>query len=141
MKTTIIAAMLACAAFGANAGEAGQSELSNASELVAGGSAMVAGGSLAILAGAGTAFVASVETVGESTLIVLEGASEAARCSIRLSGNAARNASIAAGASVNVVALASGTMLVAAGKVVAFIPNEAGKALIHHAHHGAGGRP
>lgn len=133
---TITALVLACAAFGAHAGERGQSELSTASQLVGGGSAMLVGGSLAILAGAGMAVVGSVEVVGESTIIVLEGASDATRATIRLSGDVARGAALSAGMSVGVAALASGTMLVTAGKVIAFIPNEAGKALIHHARHG-----
>ena len=40
--------------------------------------------------------------------------------------------SLAAGAVVNVVALSTGHMLVMSGKAIAFIPNELGKALLHH---------
>jgi hypothetical protein len=137
---TITAIVLACAAFGAQAGEQGQSELSNASQIVAGGSALVVGGSLSVLAGAGVAIVGSVEVVGESVVVVLEGASEASRATIRLSGEVARGAALSAGMSIGVVAVTSGTMLVAAGKVICFIPNEVGKALIYHARHG-GERP
>jgi hypothetical protein len=132
---TICAIVLACAAFGAQAGERGQSELSTASDLVAGGSAMLVGGSLSVLSGAGVAVVASVEVVGESTIIVLEGASDASRATIRLSGEVARGAALSVGMSIGCMAVASGTMLVTAGKVIAFIPNEMGKALIHHSHH------
>jgi hypothetical protein len=40
---------------------------------------------------------------------------------------------VAAGTTLDVVATASGHMLVLSGKVLAFIPNELGKALLHHA--------
>ena len=35
------------------------------------------------------------------------------------------------GAAVSVVAMSTGVMLVSAGKAIAFIPNEIGKALLH----------
>lgn len=131
---TISAIVLACAALCPHANAApqsGASELSDASALVGGGSAMLVGGSLSILAGAGLAVVASVTVVGESVVIVLEGASAAASATIRMSGQALRGVSVVAGTAVSVVAIATGTVLITAGKVIAFIPNEMGKALLH----------
>lgn len=125
-----------------NAGANGQqasSELSDASETVAAGSALVVIGSLSAVAASGTAVVTSVEIAGDTTLLVLAGASEAGSASVRLSGKAAKNASVAAGTVLGVVAMSTGHLLVLAGKAIAFIPNEAGKALIHHSRHSAAG--
>jgi hypothetical protein len=125
--------MLLCLTCYAHAGEQqGSTDLSNASQLVTQGSATVVYGSLSALAASGTVLVESVEVAGDASVIVLAGASNAAQATIRLSGRAAREASLAAGASVNVMATSTGTLLVASGKVLAFIPNEIGKALIHH---------
>jgi hypothetical protein len=117
----------------AQAGEQhGSTDASSASELVTQGSATVVYGSLSAVAASGTVVVESVEVAGEASVIVLAGASGAARATVRLSGQAARAASLVAGASVNAMATSTGTLLVAGGKVLAFIPNEIGKALIHH---------
>lgn len=114
------------------AAEDASSGLSNASELVAEGSAMVVYGSLSALAASGQVLVASVETTADASVVVLAGASDASRATVRLSGKAAREASLVAGTSVALLAASTGYVLVAAGKVIAFIPNEVGKALLHH---------
>ena len=131
MKHILAAVMIAVTA-PALAAEDGSTNLSNASALVAGGSALVTAGSLSVVAASGAAVVGSVQVVGESTVIVLESAVDGSTATIRLSGEAARGFALAAGTTVNVMAHASGHMLVAAGKVVAFIPNEVGKALLCH---------
>jgi hypothetical protein len=129
----IVLMLLLCLACGARAaGQQGSADLSNASQLVAEGSATVAYGSLSALVASGTVVVESVEAAGDASVVVLAGASDAAQAAVRLSGRAARAASLAVGASVNVVATSTGYLLVLAGKVLAFIPNEIGKALIHH---------
>ncbi|MDB5911203.1 MAG: hypothetical protein JWP34_5320 [Massilia sp.] len=131
MKPILLMLLFLCCA--ARAGEQqGSTDLSNASELVAEGSATVVNGSLSAVAASGTVLVQSIEAAGDASMIVLAGASGAVQATIRLSGRAAREASLVAGASVNVVATSTGALLVASGKVLAFIPNEIGKALIHH---------
>ena len=110
----------------------GSRNLSRGSEALSEGSAVVVGGTLSMLAGSGAVVVASVETVGEGMVVVLKGASEAGGASIRMSAKAAEGLSLAAGTVVSVVALSTGHMLVLSGKAIAFIPNEVGKALIHH---------
>ncbi|MES2148575.1 MAG: hypothetical protein V4508_02165 [Pseudomonadota bacterium] len=133
----LCALLLACAVCAAQAAEQqGSSELSNASELVAEGSALVVYGSLSAVAASGTVLVESVETAGDASLLVLAGASNAGRAAVRLSGRAARGASNLAGSAISVVALSTGFVLVAAGQVIAFIPNEMGKALLHHSRAG-----
>ncbi len=131
MKPIVL--MLLCCSLAAGAAEQqGSTELSNASELVSEGSATVVYGSMSALAASGTVVVDSVVAAGDASVIVLVGASDAARATIQLSGRAAREASLAAGASVNLVATSTGYLLVSAGKVLAFVPNEIGKALLHH---------
>lgn len=96
-------------------------------------SGVLVGGSLLAVAGAGSVVVASARVVGDGIELVLEGAAGASTATVRLSGAAARGLSVAAGATLEVAALSTGHMLVLSGKVLAFIPNEAGKALLHHA--------
>ena len=111
---------------------AASENLSKGSQNLSDGSAVVVGGSLSMLVASGQVVVASVETVGEGIVIVLKGASEAGGASVQMSTQAAKGLSLAAGTVVNVVALSTGHMLVLSGKAIAFIPNELGKALLHH---------
>ena len=110
----------------------GSRNLSRGSEGLSEGSAVVVGGTLSMLAGSGAVVIASVETVGEGIVVVLKGASEAGGASIQMSAKAAEGLSLAAGTVVSVVAMSTGHMLVLSGKAIAFIPNEVGKALLHH---------
>lgn len=135
MKRIFLAALLglACTA-GQARGHAGQSELSNASANL---SAVVVGGSVLTLAAAGSVVVASVRTVGDGVELVLEGAADASRATVRLSGKAAAGVSLAAGATLEVVSASTGYVLVMAGKALAFLPNEAGRSLLHHSRAGS----
>jgi len=63
---------------------------------------------------------------------VLERASDGARASVTLSAAAAGGLSVAAGTAVVVTAFSAGWVLSAAGKAIAFIPNEIGAALLHN---------
>lgn len=127
----LLAICLFCAASGAAFGAS--SELSRASEDLGAASAVVVGGSLSMLAASGQVVVASVEAAGEGSLVVLKGSADAGQASLRLSAQAARGLSLAAGTTVSVVALSTGYALVLAGKAIAYIPNEIGKSLLHHA--------
>lgn len=111
---------------------AASDNLSNGSQHLSQGSAIVVAGSMSMLVASGEVVIASVETVGEGIVIVLKGASEAGGASIQMSAKAAEGLSLAAGTVVSVVALSTGHMLVMSGKAIAFIPNELGKALLHH---------
>jgi len=103
--------------------------LSNASANLSG---VVVGGSILTLAATGSVVVASVRTVGDGIEVVLEGAADASRATVRLSGRAAAGVSLAAGTALEVVTASTGYVLVMSGKAIAFLPNEAGKALLHH---------
>ena len=137
---TLFAVLFACAACCAQGAEQQASAMSAASELVGEGSALLVYGSLSAVAASGTVVVDSVEVAGDASLLVLAGASDAGRAAIRLSGRAARGASLAAGTGVSLVALSTGYLLVSAGNIICFVPNELGKALLHHSRSGTQGR-
>ncbi|WP_296952882.1 hypothetical protein [uncultured Massilia sp.] len=107
-------------------------DLSAPSQALGDASAMVVGGSLLSVAAAGSVVVASAQAVGDGIEIVLRGAAGASVATVRLSGAAARGVLVAAGTTLDVVALSTGHLLVLSGKALAFIPNEAGKVLLHH---------
>lgn len=86
----------------------------------------------ALLSAGVTLTVVSVEVIGGATVWVLERASDGARISLRTSGQLAKGVVVATGAAVTVGVIASGTVLSVAGEVIAFIPNEIGKALLHN---------
>ena len=111
--------------------QSNNSELSNASQIVGQGSALVLFGSMSALVASGNVVVKGIEASGDATIVVLAGASNAAEASIKLSGRVAEGLSVAVGTTVSVVAMSTGYVLVASGKVIAFIPNEIGKALLH----------
>ncbi len=130
---TVLCLVLACTLCNATARESAPNfNNSNASQMSAIGSIIVVGGTMSLLADSGTAVVESVEKAGESMVVVIKGATEASRVTLKMSGKAVVGASMAAGTAVSVVTMASGYALVVAGAVIAFIPNEAGKALLHH---------
>ena len=127
MKRIMFATMLILACGATQAAD--QSDLSNASTNL---SSVVVGGSILTVAATGSVVVASVKTVGDGLEVVLENVADASRATVRLSGKAAGGLSLAVGTTLEVVTASTGYVLVASGKALAFIPNEAGKSLLHH---------
>lgn len=84
----------------------------------------VAAGSVLVLA--------AVEVVADGTVWVLQRASDGARIVVKWSAISAGMASVAVGAAITVTAVSAGWVLSTAGTVLALIPNELGKALLHH---------
>ena len=85
------------------------------------------------LLSAGAVFtVVAVNAVSEGTVWVLERASDGTRASITLSGQVVGGASVLSGAVVVTTAISAGWVLSTAGRVIAFIPNEIGKALLYN---------
>jgi hypothetical protein len=76
--------------------------------------------------------VVAVEATSAGTVWVLERASDGARASVQLGAQAAGGLSVAAGTAVVVTAMSAGWVLSAAGRAIAFIPNEIGTALLHN---------
>ncbi len=76
--------------------------------------------------------VVAIEATSAGTVWVLERASDGAQASVRLGVQAAGGLSVAAGTAVLVTAMSAGWVLSAAGRAIAFIPNEIGTALLHN---------
>lgn len=85
-----------------------------------------------ILSAGVTLTVVSVEVVGGATVWVLERASDGARISLRVAGKLAEGLVVSTGMTVTVSVIGAGMVLSAAGRVIAFIPNEIGKALLYN---------
>jgi hypothetical protein len=105
---------------------------SEASVVVPAASGVVVLGSMSMVAASAEVSVKSIEAVGDGVVLVLKGASDATTASIKLTGQAAKELSVATGTIVKVVAASTGHLLVVSGNAIAFIPNEVGTALIHH---------
>ena len=85
-----------------------------------------------ILSSGATLSVVAVEASVDGTVWVLERASDGARASVTLSAQAAGGLSVAAGTAVVVTAFSAGWVLSAAGRAIAYIPNEIGAALLYN---------
>ncbi len=85
-----------------------------------------------LLSGGVMLTVVAVEASAEGTVWVLERASDGARASVTLSAAAVGGVSVAAGTAVVVTAFSAGWVLSAAGRALAYIPNEIGAALLHN---------
>ena len=96
------------------------------------GTGVVVAGAASMLVASGAIVVGSVEAVSDGVVVVFKSAGQATGVSVKFVGEAAKGASLAAGTVVEVTAIATGSMLTAAGKAIAFIPNEVGASLIHH---------
>lgn len=129
----LTAAMLAaCMAFGTSAAVANDfSRASEASEMSAQGSAAIANGSLIGITGSAEFVVASIQIVGDGLYVVLKGASEVGEVALQLPKALIGGASLAVGESVTVVARGAGWAIESAGKLIGFVPTEAGRALLH----------
>jgi hypothetical protein len=76
--------------------------------------------------------VKGVEASAKGTVYVLERISDGARASVEVSAKAANAASTAVGTVVTVSVISAGVVLSVAGAVIAFVPNEIGRALLHN---------
>lgn len=90
--------------------------------------AMVVAAPSVLVSGAAALTVVGVQASAAGTVWVLERASDGARCTLQLSGGA----SLAVGSAVAVSAVGAGWVLSAAGRAIAFVPNEIGAALLHN---------
>jgi hypothetical protein len=134
MKTTLIRSMLATAVLAASLhGPArAHGNASDASVLSALPIAVSVAAPVMILSGGVMLTVVAVEASAEGTVWVLERSSDGARASVTLAAAAAGGLSVAAGTAVVVTAFSAGWVLSAAGKAIAYIPNEIGAALLHN---------
>lgn len=76
--------------------------------------------------------VKAVEVTARGTVYLLERASDGARASVEVAARAASGVVLGVGTVVAVSVMSTGVVLSAAGEVLAFIPNEIGKALLYN---------
>lgn len=112
----------------AHAANGNLSRNANGSEIA---SVVVVLGSIYLLDASGTVVVKSVEKLADGVQVVLAGLKDGSQATLHLSGKAAEGFSEGVGSSGKLVATATGHALMFAGKVVAFIPNQVGQALLH----------
>jgi len=86
---------------------------------------------VALSVGGAVLVVKAVQTSVKGTVYLLERASDAAPVSVEVAGKVASGMAVSVGTAVQVSVISAGTVLSVAGKVIAFIPNEVGKALLH----------
>ena len=128
IRKITLAALLAMSFAAANA----QSDVSEASALSALPIAVSVAAPVMVLSAGATLAVVSVQASAVGTVWVLERASDGARATLTLSGQAARALSVGAGTVVVVTAMSTGWVLSTASEAIAFIPNELGAALLYN---------
>ena len=85
------------------------------------------------LAGAGsTLVVKSVTVSARGTICLLERASDGAQVSVEIAARGVQSAALVVGKTVQIVVVGAGVVLSVAGEAIAFVPNEIGRALMHH---------
>ena len=92
----------------------------------------VAGGAVALTVSGAVLVVKAVEVSATGTVYVLERASDGARASVAVAGRGAKAVSAGVGTAVAVGVISAGVVLSVAGEVIAFIPNQLGRALLHN---------
>lgn len=116
-------------------GSAAQAQSMAASELSAVSmlpvAVSVAAPSVVLSAGMALTVVA-IESTARGTVWLLEQASDGARISLQVSGQLASGVVMSTGVVVTVGLIGSGHVLSAAGKAIAFIPNEIGASLLYN---------
>ena len=129
LRNTLAAALLATQWL---ATAQAHNDLSEASALSALPIAVSVAAPVMLLSAGAMLGVVAVEATSVGTVWVLERASDGVRASVKLSAQAAGGVSVMAGAAVLVTAMSTGWVLSAAGRAIAFIPNEIGAALLHN---------
>lgn len=87
---------------------------------------------VALSVGGATLGVVAIEASADGTVYVLERLSDGARVSLQVAGRAAGGVSVGVGTVIMVSAIGTGIILSTAGRVLAFLPNAMGHALLHN---------
>lgn len=88
-----------------------------------GASAFFALGSLIVVVGIGT-------VVGETVSVILQNTVDGSKAVIQASTSVVKEIGISTGSAIQAIAGSTGYTLIASGKILAFVPNELGKALL-----------
>ena len=129
MKKLVLVVALSLVLAGTARAHNGASEASALSMLTI---AVSVAAPVALLSAGAVFTVVAVEVVSGATVWVLESASDGARASLTLSGQLVGGVSVVAGTAVVATAFSAGWVLSAAGRAIAFIPNEIGKAQLYN---------
>lgn len=132
MKRCLMSAALCAALLSGVAPARAHSSASDVSALSALPVAVSVAAPAVLLSGGVLLTVVAVEASGTGTVWLLERASDGARMSVTLAASAVGGLSLAAGTAVTVSAVGAGWVLSMAGKAIAFVPNEIGKALLYN---------
>lgn len=81
---------------------------------------------------AGQLSVTGVKTIGNVSVIGLRGLANGAEASVQVSSKAIEGSAIGVGVVLQATVSATGTLLIAGGRALMFVPNEIGKSLLHH---------
>ncbi|MEZ5653772.1 MAG: hypothetical protein R3E87_24840 [Burkholderiaceae bacterium] len=84
------------------------------------------------LSGPALLTIVAVQASADGAVWIVEQASTGARAVLRLTGRAAGLSMVGVGTTVQTVTLSAGSLLIASGEVIAFIPNALGHRLMHH---------
>lgn len=106
--------------------------VASATVVGAGASVGVVALPVALSASGALLVVKSVEVSVRGTICVLERVSDGAVASIEIAGRGIERGSLVVGRSVEVSVVGAGVVLSALGQVIAFVPNELGRALLHN---------
>lgn len=87
---------------------------------------------IGVISAGTTLVVASVEVTAIGTVWVLERASDGAKVVLKLSAQGAGAISVGVGTAVTLTAISTGWVVIAGSEMLAFIPNELGKALLYN---------
>ena len=102
-----------------------------ASQHLSEASAVVVVGSIAVVALTGSLVVTGVEKIANGASVMVRDASDASGQSATLMMAGSTAASLAVGQVLQASATGVGYVLIAAGRAIAFIPNEVGRSLLH----------
>jgi hypothetical protein len=99
---------------------------------VLGGAVAVSAVPVALAVSGAVLVVKAVEASATGTVYVLERASDGARASVAVAGRGTKAVSAGVGTALAVSVITAGVVLSVAGEVIAFIPNQLGRALLHN---------
>ncbi|WP_310631881.1 hypothetical protein [Paraburkholderia sp.] len=138
-KTLIVASVVGLVAAGSfPAFSKSASEMSAAGALSVAASPLISvtghpfEGSVVGATGSGLIVSSIVEGTVDTLTVAFAAAADGSKATVAVSADAAKKAGLSVGSAVKVVSEATGYALIASGELLAFIPNEAGKALLHH---------
>jgi len=76
--------------------------------------------------------IESVTAAGKTSIVMVRASANGARASFEVSSEMCGRFALGAGKVVTLSANASGNLIRTSGEVIAFVPNELGRSLIHH---------